>query len=57
MKEPEFSHPNGYRLIYSEAPSSLLQEVVHCPGSFDYCEGDVDFRRRYAAILLRERLN
>lgn len=63
MKEPCFKcEDTGAQFPYSHAPKHLLELVAGCdPGVFenpnpDHPECyDTDFRRRYAAILLRER--
>lgn len=60
MAEPEFHFPDGSRCPYSKAPTEMLRLVVFSPEQFVYGSvpgTDIDFKRRYAAILLRERSN
>lgn len=61
MKEPGFLMQDGTEYRYSEAPSMLLRKHIRDIAfqttkhlEFPECY-DIDFRRRYVAILLLER--
>lgn len=55
MMEPVLVNPVGEDVPYSLVPSDVLSRYDTLLSKCGYTEEDIDFNKRYAAILLRER--